>query len=115
MPPSLRRGLTQIEQFCGKWPGGRDREVPVDTVGRHSEDGQTGKKLKFDRPQNIELTREGDDEADTEPGEICAIAPAANRAACLWVVVETPPGSGQGASTRAMVDSGNLTRQGIVI
>ena len=82
----------------------------MDTVGQHPRDGQTGKKLKFSRLQNIELTRDGDDEADPEPGEICAIAPAANRAACLWVVVETPPGSGRGASTRAMVDSGNLTR-----
>ena len=82
----------------------------MSTVSQYSMDSQHGKKLKLGQAQNIELTREGDDEADAMPGEICAISPSANRASCLWVIVESPPGSGRGASTRAMVDSGNLTR-----
>ena len=71
----------------------------MDLVGPYSEGGQAGKKPKLGQAWNIELTREGDDEADAVPGEICAISPSANRASCLWVIVESPPGSGRGAST----------------
>merc|ERR1712237_309910 len=77
--------------------------------------GRDGRGPRPDQAQNIGLTQEGDDEEDEEPIEVCAISSSANRASCLWVMVEFPPGSGRGASTRASLDTRNLTRQGIVV
>ena len=84
-------------------------------VSPYMASGRDDRGSRPDQTRNIGLTQEGDDEEDEEPIEVCAISSSANRASCLWVMVEFPPGSSRGASTRASLDTGNLTRQGIVV
>ena len=82
--------------------------MPLATCNEHIRDAKTGKGVKFNKFQQVTIID------DDNPEDVCSLGKRANRSVCLFVSIQDEE-TGDGAHTKAMVDQGNLTKQGVVI